>query len=134
MSKQGVKRGSTRTDSSIKKQLVDLVNAYNSMQADANDKLLVCTATQQIAYDREVRHLARVWMQDMFVIALGRMGWREKRIKNLNDLLCEVIREYGENGKKDGKDDPELVYTSGCFERELKSYVGSLYVPKEERY
>ena len=66
------------------------------------------------AHDEELRHFTRVWMQDHMSMALGRMGFREKRFRTLDETLTQVIREL--------------------FERELKQYAGKFYVPAEERY
>lgn len=48
--------------------------------------------------------------------------------------MTEVAAEYSELIADDAKDDPELWYSTSTRERELRQYVGSLYVPVEERY
>lgn len=90
-------------------------------------------AAQEIR-EQDVRHHARVYQLDMVTIALGRMGWRESRFKQFDKLLDEVCQEYAEDVLKEVKDDKDLWYFKDSMDRELKSYVGSLFAPYDERY
>lgn len=85
----------------------------------------------QFAFER---HCARVFQMDLVTLALGRMGWGEKRLKQLDEKLMEVVLEMGEDAKEEHKFDPELWVTQKHMEDELKQTAGSLYRSKEERY
>ena len=84
--------------------------------------------------EAEVRHHSHVYMLDMVTLALGRMGWGEKRLKDFDAKLTEVSREFSELILEDVKDDKEIAYTKAVLDRELQQYVGSLFVPYDERY
>lgn len=84
--------------------------------------------------EQEVRHHARIYQLDMVTLALGRMGWRESRFKQLDKILDEVAQEYAEDILKEVKEDKDLWYFKDSMDREIKSYVGSLFVPYDERY
>lgn len=86
------------------------------------------------AHDNEVRHFARCFQADISTMALGRMGFREKRFQQYDEKMVEVAKEYIELGEDDFKADAEMVYSKECFERELKQYTGKMYRPIEERY
>lgn len=85
-------------------------------------------------HDEELRHFTRVWMTDNLSMALGRMGFREKRFRQLDEKLTEVIKEYFAEMSDDLKYDKEMVYSRELFERELKQYCGKFYTSAEERY
>ena len=85
-------------------------------------------------YDEELRHHTRVWMMDHVTVALGRMGFREAKFRELDNVLNEVIEEYMKEYADDLKYDKEMVYSRTLLERELKQYVGKFYVPEESRY
>ena len=84
--------------------------------------------------EAEVRHHTRVFMMDMVTAALGRMGWGEKRFENFDKVLSQVFSEYTNAILSDAKDDPDLVYAKACLDRELKQYVGSKFIPYDQRY
>ena len=84
--------------------------------------------------DQDVRHHARVFQMDMVTVALGRMGFREKRFEELDRVLTEVAKEYSEEFLTDAKQDKDLWYSKDTLDRELRQYVGSRFVPYEERY
>lgn len=84
--------------------------------------------------EQEIRHHARVFQMDMVTIALGRMGWGEKRFSDLDKMLTEVAKEYSEEIVADSKDDKDIWYAKDKLDREIKQYVGKLFVPYDERY
>ena len=73
-------------------------------------------------------------MLDFVTIALGRMGYGEKRLKDFEQMLSAVYIEFAEAFTDDLKDDKECVYTKECLDRELQQYCGSSFVPYEKRY
>lgn len=94
-------------------------------------------ARQQAAIDREVRYArkqTRVYTLDMVTVALGRLGWGEKRLKQFDEMLTEVSKDYADLILSDAKEDAELVYAKATLDRELQQYVGSLFIPYDERY
>lgn len=88
----------------------------------------------QARREEDVRFHTRVYMMDLVTIALGRMGWGEKRFRQLNDMLTEVSREYCELILDDAKADRDIEYSKACMDREIARYVGTMFVPYEERY
>lgn len=80
------------------------------------------------------RHFARVFQMDLVTLALGRMGWGEKRFAQLDKMLTEVATEHCANILEDAKTDKECWYSKDTLDRELARYVGKLFVPYEERY
>lgn len=92
------------------------------------------TREEMERHDNEIRHHSRVFMADHMSIALGRMGFREAKFRELDKVLDEVMREYMADYAADLKDDKEMVYSRAAFERELKMYTGGVYAPPEERY
>lgn len=84
--------------------------------------------------DAIVRHHARVFMLDMVTIALGRMGWGEKRFEKFDKMLTEVSDEYSKLILEDASDDQDIVYSKACLDRELAQYAGKLFVPYDGRY
>lgn len=80
------------------------------------------------------RRLARTYMLDMVTIALGRMGFREARFKKFDEVLAVACEDYGKLILDDVKDDKELWYSKDKLGAELKRYVGSMFVPYDERY
>ena len=85
-------------------------------------------------HDEETRHFARTWMSDIITMSLGRMGFREKKFRTLDETVTAVVEEFHEIYKADEKDDEELVYSRSLFERELQQYTGKFYAPPEARY
>lgn len=80
------------------------------------------------------RRLARTYMLDMVTIALGRMGFRETRFRKFDEVLSAVCEDYGKLILDDSKADKEIWYSKDKLDEELKRYVGSLFVPYDERY
>lgn len=80
------------------------------------------------------RKHARMYMLDMVTITLGRMGFRESRFKKFDETLSAVCEDYGKLILDDAEVDKELWYSKDKLDAELKSYVGSLFVPYDERY
>lgn len=93
----------------------------------------------RLAREREAdiavnRRLARTYMLDMVTIALGRMGFRETRFKKFDEVLSAVCDDYGKLILDDSKTDKDIWYSKDKLDEELKRYVGSLFVPYDERY
>lgn len=84
--------------------------------------------------DEDVRHHARLFQMDMVTIALGRMGWRESKFREFDRVLDEVAIEYSKEIIADSENDKDLWYTKDVLDREIKQYVGSMFVPYDERY
>ena len=85
-------------------------------------------------HDEELRHFSRCFQADISTMALGRMGFREKRFQQYDEAMSGVAEDYMKLWSADLKDDKEMVYSRELFERELKQYCGRLYVPEPERY
>lgn len=85
-------------------------------------------------HDEEQRFFGRVFMCDMWTIVLGRTGYREKRFERIDKLLSEVCDEYSTDILNGAEDDRDVWYQKGALDREIKSYVGKMFVPWEERY
>lgn len=92
------------------------------------------TKAEYDAFCEDLRHFSRVFMLDHVTIALGRMGWREKKFREFDNVLAEVMREYMNDYRDDLSSDKEMTYSTACLDRELKQYVGELFCPREERY
>lgn len=92
------------------------------------------TKAELQAHEQEIRHHTRVWMMDHVTVALGRMGFRESKFRELDKVLDEVIVEYTKEYSTDLKDDKEMVYSRSLLDRELKQYTGKFYASEEERY
>ncbi len=72
---------------------------------------------------------------DMCTIALGRLGWREKRLQRFIDEYNKAVDDYYNLTREDLKDgDKDIVYTIESMERELKKYCGTKYAPRSLRY
>lgn len=131
--KNAVKRTAAKHDPV--KSIMTQVKAYNvQAEKEGRPKLLLF---DEISYERErheLRHFTRVWMMDMASLALGRMGFREKRFKQLDETLLEVTKEYDKEFEEDIKDDPDMIYSRAALDRELKQYMGKMFVPEEMRY
>lgn len=84
--------------------------------------------------EEQARRVARIFELDMVTLALGRMGFREAKFKEFDKVLAEVVNEYGRDILEDSKEDAELWYSKDVMDREIKQYVGSLFVPYDERY
>lgn len=90
--------------------------------------------TEQARREADVRHHARVFQMDMVTIALGRMGFREKKFRELDEVLAQVSEEYCTEILDDAKGDKDIWYSKDVLDREIRQYVGKLYVPYDERY
>jgi len=86
------------------------------------------------AHDMRQREFARQFEADLWTLTLGRLGWREKRFSDLVKHLDAVHSEYCKGVLADAEDDPEIWYTKELLDREIKRYVGKLYVPYDQRY
>lgn len=71
---------------------------------------------------------------DMATIALGRMGYGVKRLKDFEKVFSEVYDEYYELLGVDGNNDKDLWYYKACIDRELAQYVGDELISYDERY
>ena len=71
---------------------------------------------------------------DMVTIALGRMGWGEKRLGQLDEMMLEVAKEMDASAKEEMKYDPDRWITQDRHEKELQRYAGKRYKPLKERY
>lgn len=80
------------------------------------------------------RHFSRVFQLDMVTLALGRMGFREKRFRDFDKMLSEVQGEFVDGVHEDLKDDPDVWYSKGKLDQELQQYTGKLFVPFDKRY
>ena len=98
------------------------------------NKLAAVLQADRARRDELVRHQSRVFMLDLVTLALGRLGWGEKRFAQFDRMLTEVSDEYAKLIIEDSGDDEELVYAKACLGRELQRYVGKRFVPYDERY
>lgn len=80
------------------------------------------------------RHFSRVFQLDMVTLALGRMGFGEKRFRAFDKMLSEVQSEFVDSVHEDMKDDPDVWYSKGKLDQELKQYTGKFFVPFDRRY
>ncbi len=90
-------------------------------------------AAQEIR-EQDVRFHARVFQMDLVTLALGRMGFREAKFRELDKQLSEVAAEYCKDILDDSKIDKDLWYSKETLDREIKQYVGGLFLPYDERY
>ncbi len=91
------------------------------------------TAAEFAAFKREIIHFSRMYTLDDVCIALGRMGFTEAQFEAFNRAYSEVANENAVELLDDARTDKDLWYSKDKKERELKEYLGSLYVPLEER-
>ena len=92
------------------------------------------TKEQFEAFKSEHAHFNRVFMMDFVTLALGRMGFGEKRLKRFDKILDDVVVEYMEEFGQDLADDKELIYSRAKMEQELQQHCGKFYAPPEVRY
>lgn len=85
-------------------------------------------------HEAAIRDHTRQWTLDHVAVALGRMGFREKRLKEFADTMTEVFNELCQATLDDYKDDKAMWYSQELLERELREYCGKYYTPKEQRY
>lgn len=86
------------------------------------------------AREYAIRRITRQQMLDFVTIALGRMGYGEKRLKDFEQTLSVVYMEFAKAFSDDLKDDKECVYTKECLDRELQRYCGNSFAPYDKRY
>ena len=86
------------------------------------------------AHDMRQREFARQFEADLWTLTLGRLGWREKRFGDLVKHLDAVHSEYCAGVLVDAEGGPDIWYTKELLDREIKRYVGKLYVPYDVRY
>ena len=86
------------------------------------------------AREYAIRRYTRQQMLDFVTIALGRMGYGEKRLKDFEQTLSAVYIEFAKAFTDDLKHDKECVYTKECPYRELQQYCGNNFEPYEKRY
>ena len=91
-------------------------------------------AQERFAREYAIRKYTRQQMLDFVTIALGRMGWGAKRLKEFEKMVSDVYIEYADEFVADMKDDNECWYTKECIDRELERYCGENFVPYEKRY
>ncbi len=99
-----------------------------------NSAYLARQQAYMLRREEEVRHHARVFQLDMVTIALGRMGWRERKFREFDKALSEVYDTYCKKIIDDSKDDPEIWYSKAKIDQEIQQYVGELFVPYDKRY
>lgn len=92
------------------------------------------SAAEFTLFKREIIHFSRIYTLDDVCIALGRMGFTEAQFEAFNKAYSEVANENAHELLEDAKDDKDLWYSKDKKERELKEYLGKLYVPPEERF
>lgn len=71
---------------------------------------------------------------DMLTVALGRMGYGEKRLADFEKQFSAAYIEYDKLRRDDEKADKEGIYYKSVLDRELAQYCGSLFEPYEKRY
>ena len=89
---------------------------------------------KQKLHDYAVRKQTRQQMLDFTTIALGRLGYGEKRLTEFETTLSKVYVEYCDAFLLDMQDDKDMEYTKACLDRELQQYCGSKFEPFEARY
>lgn len=92
------------------------------------------TKEELMQHEEYIRHFTRVFTLDHVTVALGRMGFRESKFREFDKVLDEVCSEYMADYAADLKDDKEMIYSRALLDREIKQYVGKLYVPEKDRY
>lgn len=105
------------------------------MQEEFNARLAALKMQYEDQF-KEERYFAKIFQMDLVYIALGRMGWGEKRIEQLDNMLEQVNRDLAANAKEDREqnNDPELWTAQDKFEKELQICRGSRYIKHEDRY
>ena len=83
---------------------------------------------QALRYAHAARLLEIGFCTDIATIALGRLGWGEKRLAEFEAAFSAAYEEY------DASDDREQAYYKACLDREIKQYVGNKFVPFDERH
>lgn len=89
---------------------------------------------QALRYARAARMLEIGFCTDIAVIALGRLGWGEKRLGDFEAAFSAAYEEYDALREEGGTDDREQAYYKACLDREIKQYVGGKFVPFDIRH
>ena len=89
---------------------------------------------QALRYARAARVLEVGFCTDIAVIALGRLGWGEKRLTEFEAAFSAAYEEYDDLREEDGSADREQAYYKACLDREIRRYVGTKFVPFDERH
>lgn len=89
---------------------------------------------QALRYARAARMLEVGFCTDIAVIALGRLGWGEKRLTEFEAAFSAAYEEYDDLREEDGSTDREQAYYKACLDREIRRYVGPKFVPFDERH
>lgn len=89
---------------------------------------------QSLRYARAARMLEVGFCADIAVIALGRLGWGEKRLTEFEAAFSAAYEEYDGLREEDGSADREQAYYKACLDREIRRYVGTKFVPFDERH
>lgn len=97
-------------------------------------KLVQRMQEQSLRYARAARLLEVGFCCDMAVIALGRLGWGEKRLARFEEAFSAAYEEYDTLRETDGSDDKDQTYYKACIDHEIQQYVGSLFAPFDERH
>lgn len=84
--------------------------------------------------ERDIRCSVRQMTLDFAVIALGRLGWGEKRLNDFCKIVEEVSDEYSEMIIADSLDDKNVEYSKAKLDEELKQYCGKSFCPYDGRY
>lgn len=83
---------------------------------------------------RAARHHEFCFDCDIMQIALGRMGYGEKRLNDFRVAFEEAYRDYEELRWEDSKCDKEGEYFKAVIDRELARYTGSSFEPYDRRH
>lgn len=89
---------------------------------------------KQKLHDYAIRKQTRQQFLDFTTIALGRMGYGEKRLTDFEQMLSAVYIEYCDLFLDDKKDDDDMWYSKDKLDSELKQYCGSKFEPFDKRY
>lgn len=98
------------------------------------NSLMARMEEQALRYARAARMLEIGFCTDIAVIALGRLGWGEKRLGDFEAAFSAAYEEYDALREEDGSADREQAYYKACLDREIKQYVGGKFVPFDVRH
>lgn len=71
---------------------------------------------------------------DILTVALGRMGYGQKRLAEFEKQFSKAYLEYDALRREDEQTDKEGVYFKSVLDRELAQYCGALFAPYDERH
>lgn len=71
---------------------------------------------------------------DILTIALGRLGYGQKRLAEFETVFSAAYTEYDALRREDEKADKEGVYFKSVLDRELAQYCGELFEPYNKRH